>query len=338
MFTGYSCPANFSSLAIGTLLSSSGLTSNLTEAYEGDAIRTVCPANGYISNSGKSVCRAGKWSPSFIPGCSPVRCPDPRENGTGNKTQIVTGSDFNFPNIITLACKRGHRFVGVDSSTERINITCLSSQTWQPAVPYCRPVTCAALPRFPYGMWLKTSEAEYGTTITGSCLIGYSLTSGDLSRTCGENASWSGQTPICQVSYCPNLATPAYGSIVRILTTFNSIRLDPSVTRTTDTVLTLSCSVGYHAYPPAANLTCLSNGTWTPPNFGATCEGKQIVYDDHNHTSIYAYISAFSVHNPLLHITSFTGMYVFKYLSTYDSSKYHLVSTTSHICFCLCLL
>ncbi len=40
-----------------------------------------------------------------------------------------------------------------------------------------------------------------GDTVSFQCLDGFIHTDGDLTRTCQENATWSGQTGVCSSKY-----------------------------------------------------------------------------------------------------------------------------------------
>ena len=43
----------------------------------------------------------------------------------------------------------------------------------------------------------ELAEHDYNTAVTYTCNTGYELTSGDLTRTCHADGSWTGTTPVC---------------------------------------------------------------------------------------------------------------------------------------------
>ena len=100
----------------------------------------------------------------------------------------------------TYVCSAGFNMVG--GSTR----TCQAEGTWGGAAPTCTPVDCGALSP-PANGAVSAPTTTYGSTVTYSCTSGHSL-SGNATRTCQANGTWSGSMPAC----VPNGTGGATGS------------------------------------------------------------------------------------------------------------------------------
>ncbi|XP_063413803.1 CUB and sushi domain-containing protein 3-like isoform X19 [Mytilus trossulus] len=59
----------------------------------------------------------------------------------------------------------------------------------------------------------NNSGINYQDNITYACITGYELKSGNLTRECLANESWSGSPPVCEIVSCPDLALVNFATI-----------------------------------------------------------------------------------------------------------------------------
>ncbi len=76
-------------------------------------------------------------------------------------------------------------------------------------------VECALpqMPMYATNMSELSETYYYGDTIGYQCEASYPLTAGDLTRTCEQDSSWSGQAPVCGKEHLSVLL------VVRMMTT-----------------------------------------------------------------------------------------------------------------------
>ncbi|XP_048776989.2 sushi, von Willebrand factor type A, EGF and pentraxin domain-containing protein 1-like isoform X2 [Ostrea edulis] len=118
------------------------------------------------------------------------RCSAPSYSGSFTCT---AGSSYLYGAVCTFDCSAiGHELIGQST------VTCLSSGSWDNAIPSCQRVNCGD----PGGLTnggAVTSGILYGDNVTYTCQTGYNIT-GDVNRTCQSNAVWSGSRPKCWYS------------------------------------------------------------------------------------------------------------------------------------------
>jgi len=90
----------------------------------------------------------------------------------------------------------------------------------------------------------QTNYAEY------FCVPGYQLV-GNSKRYCGENAVLSGDQPICELIYCPNLSATSVLSVTM-----------SDLTYVSNGVATYTCAAGYSMLGSNTR-TCQADGTWS---------------------------------------------------------------------------
>ena len=121
------------------------------------------------------------------------------ENGNVTFTATI------FDSVATYSCNSGYTLTG-DASRR-----CQGDGTWSGSIPTCigiyetsfkslvylvlSLVDCGALDNPDNGM-VDVSETVLDSVATYSCNTGYTLT-GDATRTCQGNSTWSGAIPTC---------------------------------------------------------------------------------------------------------------------------------------------
>ncbi|XP_078334149.1 uncharacterized protein LOC144625798 [Crassostrea virginica] len=120
-------------------------------------------------------------------------------------TKGIYNSHIPWKNV-TLVCYQRSIQISNTSSCTHLNKTCDISVTEQGNITF----GCSDCPDAPYDSSttdLDTSAAQQyyfiGDNITYRCKSNHSLVSGNLTRTCLDNGSWSGKQPVCRICTCP---------------------------------------------------------------------------------------------------------------------------------------
>ncbi|XP_065189461.1 sushi, von Willebrand factor type A, EGF and pentraxin domain-containing protein 1-like [Sycon ciliatum] len=213
------------------------------EALNASNITAVCDV-GYESNNTLSTCVVDTWVPPFLPDCVRVSCPGLFPSGGANT--IRTGSGSEYGDVHTFQCQTGYEW---PLSSPKLSVSCQSNGQWSASTPNCSIVTCPRLTVIANGM-LSSDMGVYNDTITGQCDPGYYAPSGNWTRTCQADGTWSGSSPSCDRVSCPQVVAPDNGGFAYSGNKFG------------DTV-TFQCSAGYDLGAQASMLTCQSNAMWT---------------------------------------------------------------------------
>lgn len=124
------------------------------------------------------------------------------------------------------------------------------------AAPVCDPTEggCHLCPQLsaPTNGTVSGTNGDSGTTRTYACNAGYTLT-GNASRQCQADGTWTGSAPTCVAKACtPDLTAPANGSIT------------PANGRgVTGDNVTYSCNTAYTLSGGSAQRTCQTSSTWS---------------------------------------------------------------------------
>jgi CUB/sushi domain-containing protein len=223
-----------------------GTVTATTTTYGSTAIY-ACTALGHqLSGSGTRTCQANKtWSGS-APICVPVDCGAPAALPNGTVTAPVT----TYGSTATYGCTTtGYELSGSDTRT------CLADKTWSGTRPDCVLVDCGGPDRITDGTFSATATT-YGGTATYSCTTPGYVLSGNVTRTCQANKTWSGTAPSCVLVTCPALTAPANGTV-------------DVPSRTYGATASFTCNPSF-VMSGYGSATCQADGTWSHPK--PTCE------------------------------------------------------------------
>jgi hypothetical protein len=222
------CPT-LAAPAGGTVVSG-GLTPGSTARYS-------CFVGYGLTGVDTLVCGTnGRWD-NAPPACSIKDCgplPPPAQ-GTVSAPSTTYGS------VATYACPVGYGTV--PGSTR----TCQANGTWSGTAPTCVIANCPALAA-PAGGTVSAQTLTFGSNATYACSTGYAI-SGDSTRTCQPDGSWSGAAPTCTVKNCGALTSPTNGTVSIPSTTYGA-------------TATYACSTGY-TLSGSVTRTCQDTATWS---------------------------------------------------------------------------
>ena len=228
---GLSAPAN-------------GAVSSTTSTACGGQVNFTCSTGYTLVGSAVRVCGAGcpvgsgVWSGTTA-SCVINTCPV-LVNPVGGTYSTLNGS---FGSTSSLTCSLGYCGGGV--------ITCQANSTWS-SIAACTPTVCPGLPSPANGLVSNTSAIGFGGSVSYTCNIGYNLTSGSATRTCGAGCPvgsgvWDGSAAVCTIVPCPALNNPTTGTYSTLSGNYT-------------TISTLTCAAGYCG---GGNITCQASGTWS---------------------------------------------------------------------------
>ncbi|XP_078334144.1 uncharacterized protein LOC111133852 isoform X4 [Crassostrea virginica] len=131
-------------------------------------------------------------------------------NGVENNltyTKGIYNSHIPWKNV-TLVCYQRSIQISKISSCSHLNKTC--DIRLNVTGPENITFGCSDCPDAPYNssttdLDIRTRKQYYfsGDKITYKCKSNHSLVSGNLTRTCLDNGSWSGEQPVCRICTCP---------------------------------------------------------------------------------------------------------------------------------------
>ncbi|XP_064386457.1 CUB and sushi domain-containing protein 3-like [Halichondria panicea] len=139
----------------------------------------------------------------------------------------------------------------------------------------CYVIDCGDLFDPSNGAVNTSSGTTFMMTATYTCNTGYNLT-GDMTRTCGANGTWSWTALTCDPVDCGSLSDPGNGIV------------DASNTTLMNTA-TYTCNTGYNLTGDTTR-TCQANGTWsgtaacTPVDCGSLSDPGNGIVDASNTT------------------------------------------------------
>ncbi|XP_033756238.1 uncharacterized protein LOC117338982 [Pecten maximus] len=202
--------------------------------------------NGYEHASGEEMatCNAYKqWNGApYI--CTPKSCEQPEEGV--NCTMTVNGLTFN--EKVTYECASQYDVQSGD--LERI---CQANQKWSGQPPVCAR-SCGDPNENSTTVKRTNDGLTVGVTATFECINGYEPDSGNFSRVCQIDATWSGVHPVCKRVQCgiPQNATGTNSQLSYNNTLFESNAI-------------YTCDVGYHyANKTSFQTICLADRNWSP--------------------------------------------------------------------------
>ena len=118
-------------------------------------------------------------------------CPEPASPKHGSvrvRGDLSAGSEAEF------SCSPGHQLLG------EVVSRCQLGGEWSSPVPVCRLIDCGPPPRPTHGERTLNGGTLYGDVATFSCPERYNMT-GDRSRSCQRDGTWSGEPAQCNCEY-----------------------------------------------------------------------------------------------------------------------------------------
>uniref|UniRef100_A0A7M5WWI0 Uncharacterized protein n=1 Tax=Clytia hemisphaerica TaxID=252671 RepID=A0A7M5WWI0_9CNID len=153
----------------------------------------------------------GTWSEKF-PKCVESGCLMPKD--VSNSIQSVNGTIHNSTgryaegSIVEYQCDHGY-----ERTSGNLLQECVQDAIkfyWSGKSPVCERVSCG-VPQSPKNGYAQTNGTQYKDNATFHCSGGYQMI-GHNQTTCQANGEWSGFTPVCAPSPCPDPGTPLNGA------------------------------------------------------------------------------------------------------------------------------
>ena len=217
-------------------------TANLIEFAVGYEAQYVCNFGYQLDPngpnlSGKVPCLpTGKWDTDNFPVCRTVVCPEPAAILNGR--YIADG--FQFLHQVRYECDPGYDLTHNDV------LECYETGEWNPDPPQCLAVRCGRPDDILHGS-VSFDKDTYGGKAEYECFLGYIL-KGSAQKRCLENASWSGEVPVCKPISCGRPDEIEHGRFTGRDFTLNN-------------VVTYVCDEGYRLIG-SAERSCRETGKW----------------------------------------------------------------------------
>lgn len=236
----------------------------------GDEVAYACDEGYQMSQAEKLFCSETGNFTGVQPRCVKIECSELRmiQNGILNAPGMTAGLD----DVAKYTCQRGFELVG---SAELI---CTENSTWSADPPSCVRVTCLPPDYVPDAV-IRSSGYEFESKLEYECIRGFALQSGNLSRECTAEGTWSGTAPVCvSVAACPKprlengfiASTSGDQSIEHHVININRF--------VAGIIVDLDCEEGFNLIGDRT-ITCLDNSTWSsliPTCVRVTCPEPQI--------------------------------------------------------------
>ncbi|KAK2149960.1 hypothetical protein NP493_2875g00011, partial [Ridgeia piscesae] len=137
------------------------------------------------------LCRKdGQWS-GEQPSCTVVSCGPPAPVAN---THATMPDETVFMSNITYECKAGYKAMPGGDWTRQ----CQEDKRWSGTAPICIEIRCGAPPTVA-NTTVTTDGVRVNDTATYSCLAGYRLRAGNLTKVCNEQEQWQNKDPQCEV-------------------------------------------------------------------------------------------------------------------------------------------
>ncbi|XP_078575446.1 sushi, von Willebrand factor type A, EGF and pentraxin domain-containing protein 1-like isoform X3 [Branchiostoma floridae x Branchiostoma japonicum] len=204
----------------------------------GSTIQYQCKEGYLLRGGSKRTCQEdGTWNVP-PPLCVPIRCIPPRHIFDG----MITGQDYTFGSIVQYSCKVGYELQG---QRER---RCQANASWSGRTPLCIPVSCGQPDTVENGKVKANFGHIYNEVAEYTCDEGYVL-SGNRSRICQADGTWSGENPRCKPRHCPVPSHLKNGKMKGIQYFYRQS-------------VQYSCNEGYILHGSVSR-SCLADGMWS---------------------------------------------------------------------------
>uniref|UniRef100_H2Z1V4 Sushi, von Willebrand factor type A, EGF and pentraxin domain containing 1 n=1 Tax=Ciona savignyi TaxID=51511 RepID=H2Z1V4_CIOSA len=186
----------------------------------------TCDAGGYLSPH---------------PRCQPVPCLEvPRIK----HATLQTGSSYVFGDRASYQCNEGYL---LSTGSNWIECTGFGTFNFSSDHVKCDPVECPRLLPPQHGS-ISRDRGLFKDEVTYSCDEGYNMVGPSHSR-CTANATWT-SAPTCEPVVCGTAPMVEHGSVVGRLHFGSSV--------------SYHCDSGYYLSSNNSNLSCMSDGSWSP--------------------------------------------------------------------------
>ncbi|OWF38277.1 uncharacterized protein LOC110466394 [Mizuhopecten yessoensis] len=213
--------------------------------YDFESTITFTCKKGYKSDSGDKTAKCNAYMEwEGLPYlCIPKSCGSPEEGV--NSTMEVEGVYFS--DHVTYVCTDGYEIESGDK--ER---TCQANQQWSGHPPVCAR-SCGE-PNENATTVVRTNEGlTIGVIATFECITAYEPDSGNFSRKCLVDGTWSGVAPVCKRISC---GAPQDPTGTNSTLSYNGTEYESNATYT--------CVEGYHSGNRASfQTTCQASRNWT---------------------------------------------------------------------------
>ena len=239
-------------------------TREMAEFPVGFVIEFECDFGYEIDPSGKnptgriSCLPTGHWEDNR-PSCRVVHCDEPTPIRNG-KYEVIRNdpesesSEYVFLTQVVYSCNLGYELSHDDV------LECYETGDWNPSPPKCNAVRCGQPDYILHGSF-QLDKDTYGGVAHYLCHLGYTIL-GDTERRCLENATWSGEVPVCKPISCGRPENIEHGRFRGRDFTLNH-------------VVTYSCNEGYRLVG-SKDRTCRETGKWQ--NEPPTCTKVECEY------------------------------------------------------------
>ncbi|XP_066294685.1 P-selectin-like [Branchiostoma lanceolatum] len=159
-----------------------------------------------LSSSPTRQCQTNAtWSGNDVE-CIGVKCPDLSDPLNGGMT-CDRGASFRYPESCNFTCAPGYQL-----TTEPVR-HCQTNATWSEDDATCIGVQCPALLTPTNGGMTcdNGSSFRHPENCSFTCNHGYEIHTGNDSRICEADGTWSGSSASCRGVKCPDLSSPSNG-------------------------------------------------------------------------------------------------------------------------------
>ena len=215
---------------------SNGSVSAPLTVFESEATYACDEGHALVGDAVRTCTAEAVWD-GTTPVCAPADCGSLVAPSNGS----VTFDSALFGGIATYFCDEGYVLTGAESRE------CGEDGAWSGVAATCEPVDCGPLDP-PVNGSVVAPVTTFEAAAFYVCDAGYSR-SGDLTRTCGVDGTWSGSPPSCDPLDCGGLPDPDNGSVDADETTFGS-------------EATYSCDEGFELFGTESR-TCQVSGVWS---------------------------------------------------------------------------
>ena len=171
----------------------------------GAKIRYHCN-EGFIQVGGDMTreCTNNRTWTGVVPKCTVILCELQWDIDNGQ----ILSNDNRYGAVIQYVCNEGYELNGP------IFRRCEANGNWNVREPICAPITCTDPVKIDNG-YIIGNDYTYNSVITYACKDNYDI-SGDITRTCKADRTWSGTTAHCRIKKCspPRQTSIEHGEVM----------------------------------------------------------------------------------------------------------------------------